>query len=161
VSEGSLESAADVRKLHASCDVITFWGPGTSAMQDVTSGSATNMEPDSDIRVCLCSWISCGLNRVADKHRQLFENIRTVGALVNNSIQQNHSCKASRSSANQEIPRILRGKKLYYCLRKGPPLVSRLIQYAPSEPIYLTSAIILRSHLSSRRFNWSPFFRFP
>ena len=76
-------------------------------MQSVRSGSTSNTEPDSDI--CLCSWVSCDLDKVTAKHREHFENIKTLGAVVTNSLQQNPSCKADRSSASEEISRILRG----------------------------------------------------
>jgi len=88
-----------------SCYEITFWGRGTSAMQSVANGSTSNTEPDSDIR--LCFW-----TKSPTKHVQHFDNIKTVRAVITNSVQQSPSCKANKYAASQEIPHMLRGPKV-------------------------------------------------
>jgi hypothetical protein len=81
------------------------------------------------------------LGKVADYTSQLVCVLLTNW--LPNFLEQNLSWEAYSHSASQEIPRILRNPKVYYCIHESPPLVSILSQMNPvhSHPNYFPKII--------------------
>ena len=66
-----------------------------------------------------------------------------------NAVERCPSCEADESSANQEIPRILRNPKVHYRIHKPPAPVPVVSQSNPFHVLHISwrSVLILSSHL--------------
>ena len=65
--------------------------------------------------------------------------------LLTYSLEQSHSWEANRSSASQEIPRILWNPKVHYCSHKCPPPVPILSHL---NPVHTPTSYFLKIHLN-------------
>ena len=107
----------------------------------------------------LPSW--CG-----GEHLTFYEKLHlsTVLTLLTYSMEHSPSWEANRFSASQEIPLILKNKKVHYCIHKCPPSVVILSQLDPipkptSHLLKIHPNIFLPSMLGSPK--WSFSLRFP
>ena len=90
----------------------------------------------------------CGIEHFVDWDR--FLSLSLLTWLLTYSMQQSPSWEANRSSASQEIPRVLCNPKVHYRSHKCPPPVPILnssMQSIPPDPTSWRSILILSSHL--------------